>query len=128
MSEKDSTPKHKKEKRGIKGTDIYLAIICILVIWYVWFSALTYERTGAWMPTEITIGVWILALYEVFALLRVQMVKQGEHDKHGIISGTYNAVRNWINSKSPIELPDTELDVVIAKEQMEDPNEKTIKS
>lgn len=104
----------------IKGTDIYLAAICALVIWFVWFSAKVYETTGAWFPLEITIGVWILGLYEMFALLRVKLVKEGEPDKHGIIAGTYTAIRNWINSKSPIELPDTEIDVQIAKEQAND--------
>lgn len=104
-------------KLKIKGTDIYLACICALIIWFVWFSAKVYEATGAWFPLEITLGVWILGLYEMFSLLRVRLIKEGEQDEHGIIAGTYTKVKNWINSKSPIELPDTEIDIEIAKEQ-----------
>lgn len=106
-----------KKHRGIKGTDVYLAIICALVVWFVWYSAQVYHENGVWFPLEITIGVWILALYEVFALLRVKLIKEGEPDEHGIIAGTYTAVKGWINSKAPIELPDTEIDIQVAKEQ-----------
>ena len=109
--------KHQRERRGIKGTDVYLAVICGLVVWFVWYSAQTYHEDGAWFPIEITIGVWILALYEVFALLRVKLVKEGEPDEHGIIAGTYSRIKGWINGKAPIELPDTEIDVEIAKQQ-----------
>lgn len=113
----------------IKGTDVYLSIMLAGTVWYVWFCADVYERTGSWMPDLITILWGILMLYEVFALLRVQLVKQGEKDQHGIISGTYNSVKNWISSKSPIELPDTEIDVKIAQQQYEeDSNGKTDKS
>lgn len=108
-----------KEKRGLKGTDVYLAVICALVIWYVWFAAHVYEKTGSWPPLEITIGVWVLALYEVFSLLRVYLVREGESDKHGIISDATSKAKGWLNSKSPIELPDTEIDIQIAKDQME---------
>lgn len=106
------------KRRGIKGTDVYLGIMLLGTIWYITFAAYVYYKTSSWPPTEITIGWWILMLYEVFALLRVQMVKQGEPDQHGIISGTYTSVKNWINSKAAIELPDTEIDIEIAKEQV----------
>ena len=115
-----------EKRRGVKGTDIYLAIMLSGTIWYVWFSASTYEKTGSWMPVEITTLWGILMLYEVFALLRVQLVKQGETDNHGIISGTYKAVKSWVNSKAPIELPDTEIDVEIAKTQLKEENDEQI--
>ena len=112
------------KRRGIKGTDVYLAIMLTGTVWFIWFAAKTYGETGAWFPSEITIGWWILMLYEVFALLRVQLVKQGEQDSHGIISGTYNAIKGWVNSKAPVELPDTEIDIQIAKEQSNDQIDK----
>ena len=112
--------KREVKRRGIKGTDVYLAIMLVGTVWFIWFAAEEYHRDSVWFPPEITIGWWILMLYEVFALLRVQLVKQGEPDQHGIIAGTYNKVKDWVNSKAPIELPDTEIDVEIAKKQVED--------
>ena len=108
-----------RDRRGLKGTDVYLAVICGLVIWYVWFAAEVFKETSSWPPVEITLGVWVLALYEVFSLLRVYLVREGESDKHGIISDATSKAKGWLASKSPIELPDTDIDIQIAKEQME---------
>lgn len=106
-------------ERKIKGTDVYLAIMLGFWIWYIWFQAQTYEETGSWLPELLTIGTIILLFYEVFSLLRVHLIKEGVDDR-GIITGTYNKIKLWANSKAPIELPDTEIDVQIAKEQAND--------
>lgn len=103
-------------KRKIKGTDVYLAIMLGFWIWYIAYQEYTYEQVGQWLPESLTIGTIILLFYEVFSLLRVHLIKEGVDDR-GIVAGTYNKIKAWANSKSPIELPDTEIDVEIAKEQ-----------
>lgn len=115
-----------RKHRGIKGTDVYLAIMLGFWIWYIWFQAQTFEQTGSWLPELLTIGTIILLFYEVFSLLRVHLVKEGIDDR-GIIAGTYNKVKSWANGKVPIELPDTEIDVQIAKEQKETTDAQTDK-
>lgn len=107
-------------KRRIKGTDVYLAIICAMVIFYVVFFGLLYKSINAWPPAEITVFYFIVPIYEIYSLLRVRMVKEGEVDEHGIIKDSFSKVKTWINGKSPIELPDTEIDVEIAKNQIKE--------
>lgn len=108
---------NEKKPHKIKATNVYLAIMLGFWVWYIWFEYRTYADLQVWLPESLTIGTIILLFYEVFSLLRVRMVKEGIVDEHGIIAGTYSKIKAWANGKSPIELPDTEIDVEIAKEQ-----------
>lgn len=87
-------------------------------MWYVYFSAQVFHEDSAWMPIEITIGTILLFLYEMFALLRVKMVKEGETDTGGILKKTSEKVKNWVGNKLGVEMPDdVDTDIEIITEQ-----------
>lgn len=114
----------KKRKWRIKGTDVYLAVMLAFIIWYIERNAALYAEWQVWFPELITIMVAILILYEIYSLVTFGLLKDGTIEQAGIIRGTYQIVRNWVNSKLPgnLSLPDTATDIALKQAE---PKEET---
>lgn len=105
-----------KKPHKIRGTNFYLVLMTALIIWYIERSAMLYHEDGTFFPELLTIGLLVYVLYELYSLLVIRKIKEGVTEQYGIIRGTYQVIKNWLNSKLPIQLPDTELDIEFKKQ------------
>lgn len=111
----------KRERRHLKGSDVYLLAMYAGWVLYVLFAAYTYAKTKAWFPIEMTIGTVLLFLYETFALYKLAITKEGDGAYRNKLDRATDAVKGFVSSKIGIAEP-LDLDEEIIEESMRKEN------
>ena len=87
----------KKERRKIKGTDVYCFLMYAGWIWYIFFSARFYHEENVWMDWWLTAGTIGLFLVETVLLYRLARLDEGKTEKQGM----FTKAKSMLASKAP---------------------------